>query len=402
MKQREDKVIGSAHHLWRRTLRWLHLPRGAHRAQLLVALACFAAPLALIPLARSQVSAAGAGKALWEPVASYPGGAVRQLALGRLGEDDALYAVSASGGLVASVDGGATWTYANTGLPRGRLQSLRLVALVVDARDPRVLYAGVESPGTAPRPMLYWTVDGGLHWQPRANLGRERVRALAMGADGRLYIATPTDLRRAVLQRVSDSALSEQERYERGHDDLRYPVVAAYGRQLQVVSLAAGFEAAGEGDSQTIALVGTTGGGLLQAPAVADAAEDADSRYVRECATVSAAAVLAGATTRLVAGTERGLFVSDDGGRRWTAVAGAPGETRITSLLAPSSRLDTLYVGGAGGVWISRDAGGSWEPLGEGLGRAAVVALALDERNGPAVLYAATYSGLWRLHGPAY
>jgi ligand-binding sensor domain-containing protein len=369
---------------------------------LLVALACFAAPLALIPLARSQVTAAGAGRALWEPVESYPGGAVRQLALGRLGKADALYAVSASGGLVASVDGGATWNYANAGLPRGHLQSLRLVALVVDTNDPGVLYAAVESLGMAPRPMLYWTVDGGLHWQPRAKLGRERVRALAMDAEGRLYIATPTDLRCAVLRHVSDSALSAQERHERGHDDLSYPVLAAFERQREVVSLTVGFGAAGEDDAQTIALVGTRGRGLLQVLAAVDAAEGADSRYVRERATVSAGAVLAGATTQLFAGTERGLFVSDDGGRRWMRVAGAPGETRITSLLAPASRPNTLYVGGVGGVWISRDAGGSWEPLGDGLGRAAVLALALDERNGPAVLYAATNGGLWRLRGTAY
>ncbi len=377
--------------LWRRVQRRLHPPRGIHRAELLVAVCVFALPLALVPYA--GLASGSTGGPMWQPVASYAGGnAVQHLAFGVLGGEAALYAADGASGIVASVDGGVSWTSANVGLPHGRLQSVRLVDLAVDATEIGVMYAAVDSPAPSPRPMLYWTVDGGRHWQPRANLGRERVQALATGAGAALYVATQADVRRATLQSDEGSPpTTPAARYAAGRDDLRYEVLGSLDAQAQVTL----FEAL----SDTLYL-GTREGGLqMLSPATAGAA--AQGWIVPgqlQGLTVYALCAVLGTPQTLYAGTSDGLFASNDAGQTWSGAGAALGDRPVLSLCAPAALPGVLLAGVAQtGVWISRDAGVTWSRYGTGMGRADVSRLVLDDRSLPWVLYAGTSEGLWRL-----
>jgi ligand-binding sensor domain-containing protein len=147
--------------------------------------------------------------------------------------------------------------------------------------------------------------------------------------------------------------------------------------------------------------VGAQGGGLTwltdEGLAASEALDD-DSRYVRQEATLYALCLHGAAPQRLYAGTERGLYASDDAGETWQRMGSALEGQRVLSLYTPPTASDTLLAGLAGsGVWFSQDDGLTWEPLGRGLGRVSVYALTLDELAVPPVLYAATSAGLWRL-----
>jgi photosystem II stability/assembly factor-like uncharacterized protein len=84
----------------------------------------------------------------------------------------------------------------------------------------------------------------------------------------------------------------------------------------------------------------------------------------------------------LLAAGEGGLFRSEDDGRTWQALGGAPG-----FLAWPSER--TLYLAdGAGALYVSADAGHSFTPIGEIGGQPAAL-VAEDERE----LYAALHDG---------
>ena len=86
--------------------------------------------------------------------------------------------------------------------------------------------------------------------------------------------------------------------------------------------------------------------------------------------------------SRVVAATERGLFVSKDEGRGWRPVNGD-----LAGLLAWPQRRALYLIGGDGQVLRSRDAGGSWQSQGSIGGQPAAFVAQEDE------LYAALADG---------
>ena len=78
--------------------------------------------------------------------------------------------------------------------------------------------------------------------------------------------------------------------------------------------------------------------------------------------------------------------------KRWTQLSG-PFDGRINTLLiGESDGVHTLYAGTEGGVFKSEDQGQSWIPCNNGLSNRLVRALAIDPDN-PNVLYAGTWNG---------
>ena len=63
------------------------------------------------------------------------------------------------------------------------------------------------------------------------------------------------------------------------------------------------------------------------------------------------------------AATAQGLLKSTDAGRDWLPVAGLPGDSKITGLLALSDNSGTLLAGTASGLFRTADAGRSWSPV---------------------------------------
>jgi photosystem II stability/assembly factor-like uncharacterized protein len=76
------------------------------------------------------------------------------------------------------------------------------------------------------------------------------------------------------------------------------------------------------------------------------------------------------------------LFRTDDFGKTWKSiVANLPAESPVHVVRADGRNPDLLYVGTEHGLFVSLDAGVSWQPLGTGLPSAAVVDLVVHPRD---------------------
>ncbi len=100
--------------------------------------------------------------------------------------------------------------------------------------------------------------------------------------------------------------------------------------------------------------------------------------------------------TTLYAGTEDGVYTSDDGGATWRAAGSGPFEVRAIGIdpVTPT----TLYAGTetVQGMFKSEDGGVTWRAINNGLGeRPFTYALAIDPAN-PQVIYAGTENGVYK------
>jgi len=399
--------------------------------QALLALVGFALPFALLPLSRAQGAAMR-----WERVSTYSGDlVVPRVVAGQSAQMRVLYVVGANSGIHLSVDDGKQWSQISGDLPQGALNQVRIVDIAVDLSDASLAYVVVESPPSVPRPMVYWTADMGLTWQPRASLRQERVRAIALDPlSGDPYVITTHDVLRAFVFEDSSKGLTPRERFARGIDDLHWLSISSFDGKTLATSLTINSQSAitlpaaaptsdserasrrpiierssngrgAKGTAEALVLyVGTQSRGLnivvdsaVVGPYLALAKEDEDTLYVRQEATVYALCADPHQPTRIYVGTDQGVYVSQDAGVSWRATAYPLRAQRILALLADPLRAGTLYAGLAGGgVYYSEDAGATWQPLGHGLGHASALSLAMSGSE-PRVLYAGTDSGLWRL-----
>ena len=139
------------------------------------------------------------GGGRWRPAGPFPllaGGAVpRPADVMSLAVDPAdprvVYAGTNFGGVLKSLDGGASWRTTNRGLPAPAYLGGRVfhpvVALVVNPRAPKTLYAAVAGTG------VFVSRDGAVHWRRLApGLAEPRVESLALvpGTRETLYAAT--------------------------------------------------------------------------------------------------------------------------------------------------------------------------------------------------------------------
>jgi len=261
------------------------------------------------------------GGASWRPSGPFPllaGGAVPRppdvmsLALDPA-EPGTVYAGTNFGGVLKSVDGGASWRTANRGLAaipyfRGRVFD-PVVALLA---RPSALYAALSGMG------VFVSRDGGARWERFApGLPEPRVESLAL-ADGTLYAATADGVFRSSGGPWTRAGL-------RGHW-LETVAVDARNRTVYAGALHEGvFASRDRGRSWSPA---NTGLGNL---------------YVR--------ALLADPRRpgRVYAATYGGVFSSTDAGRTWTALNSGLGHRLVQALALGAGPKPSLFAGTLGG-----------------------------------------------------
>ena len=85
-------------------------------------------------------------------------------------------------------------------------------------------------------------------------------------------------------------------------------------------------------------------------------------RKIAEAGPLSALATHPADPGLVYAGGADGLLRSDDGGRTWTEIGKGLPAAPITALAVAAEERGTVYAGVEGdGLWVSRDAGASWE-----------------------------------------
>jgi hypothetical protein len=104
---------------------------------------------------------------------------------------------------------------------------------------------------------------------------------------------------------------------------------------------------------------------------------------------VHALGVTSADTNVLYAGTDTGVYRSDNSGAGWQLASGGLPVTPVRALAVHPENAMIVYAGTDSGLFRSEDGGASWIPRGNGLEGTAVLKLAIDPRRGT-VLYAAT------------
>ncbi len=296
------------------------------------------------------------------------------------GDPQTLY-VGTGRGVFKTTNGGTSWEATSSELLANETAEERqhrndegyVYGLVVDRRDPNIVYAGTWEKG------VFKTTDGGRSWR---SIGLSAVSPLVLdprdpetiyaGAVG--AAAGPTSiLHRTGVFKSSDGGAS-------------WHVVGLRGTNVAALAL--------DPQHPETVYAGTDGKGLFK---------------TRDGGRTWRKAGLAGedigglilnpkSPENVYAESQRRIFLTSDGGRTWHALneGWVPGTWPSVLALDPSNPA-TIYAGtitavdGKGevgaGVFKSVDAGNSWRPVNGGLTDARVSAFALDPRS-PGAAYA--------------
>jgi hypothetical protein len=117
----------------------------------------------------------------------------------------------------------------------------------------------------------------------------------------------------------------------------------------------------------------------------------------------------------LYAGTNIGMFKSNDGGEIWSRAGIGPTSTDVVAIVIDPSNSDTLYMGSiggmtndsllnitVGGVFKSTDRGGSWILASNGLPNTPAISSLVIDPSSPNILYAGANLGINSNGGGVY
>lgn len=269
-----------------------------------------------------------------------------------------VYAATAWSGAFKSINGGASWTPASTGLP-----SVPVLALAIDPSSSATLYAGTGS-GQAygPGSGVFKSTDGGVSWVP-SGLSGQSVGMLLLDskAPATIYAGTGSSIFKS-----SNGGASWRE----------------IGSQLGTLAIDPVTTTTLYAGSYVGGLFKSTDGGESWAPVGTDPL------------VFNKILVDPSMPTTLYAGTGSGVAKSTDGGVHWVIFASV---RDVRALVIDPKAPATLYAnsGLQGGIVKTVDAGDHWAQVNAGLAASIVSSLALDPAD-PATLYAGTWSGIFK------
>jgi photosystem II stability/assembly factor-like uncharacterized protein len=307
-------------------------------------LACGALLAAFLPAAAHAAGTSGT----WVPLA--PGGS-RVQALASAAGSPTVYAATAQGGVFRTVDRGATWQEANSGLLGFDVQALAIAA------GGAPLYAATESG-------VFRSDDGAASWRATAFPGAATAVALAPGAPSTVYAAAAGS-----VYRSDDGGGGWTQVLTYAVDDPEPAALAVDAGSPQHVYFAT------TADVPEILISRSGGAAWRRVP------------YGIASRMLGLAADPAHPGT-VYAATDAGLLVSRNGGGSWAPVPGLPAGT-YTAVGFAIGAPGTLWAAtdkAVGRLWKSTDGGATWTFV---TAEAPLTAIAGDPLR-PQRVYAAT------------
>jgi photosystem II stability/assembly factor-like uncharacterized protein len=263
-----------------------------------------------------------------------------------------LYAGSGTGGAVSkSVDGGASWQPASTGLPASAKSSL-----AVDPTNPSVVYVGVNVGG------VFKSTDGGGTWNP-ANTGLLVTSVQSVTIDPQnpniVYASTSGAPPNGVFRSVNGGG-----NWNVMGTGLPNGIINTLAIDPQTPStIYAGTQ---------FGVYKTTNSGGNWAPM--------NTGFNPATPIINAVVINPQNTSRIFAGTGGvGVWKSEDGGGSWSPMTTGISSSAINDLVMDPLRPQVLYAATASaGVFRTRNGGESWTRFGVGLTANAIPSLAIS------------------------
>ena len=289
------------------------------------------------------------------------------------------YALVAAEGVYRSTDHGLTWSAANGNLPSDEWGRINVQAIAVDAAHPSVVYAGMgatERDEDARGAGLYRSDDSGTVWHDSGrDMGGTEVQAIATSYE---LEGTGSLVCVATTEGIYGS-VDEGRSWKR---------LNWRGRDVSISSIAI------HPEDPDIIYVGTRGDGLYGTGsggsswvAMNQGLHDLDVRDI---------AVSVAASHMMYLATSGGVYVSRDAGTTWEELDGPASDWCANTVVAHPMDENVVFVGlRYRSAHRSLDAGAHWVPVKRGLGELTVWSLAVDSRD-PAVLWAGTADGVYR------
>lgn len=291
-----------------------------------------------------------------------------------------LYAGTESG-ILKTTDAGGSWRALNSGLT-----AVRVMTLVVDARNPGTAYAGIQGQGVFKRTDATWraATSGLTNLETSAiAVDPQTPETVYVGTEGGIFkstdgAATWRRLKAPIRKTAAVSALAV---------DPQNPKTV-YANTIDYADFAVV-----SGGATESGVFKSTDGGITWRVAGRGLPYPGDAGLASPRDTSALTLDPLDPDTLYAYGEGPGLFKSTNGGATWRS-GGLP-RSSVDALAFHPERPATLYAGTDEGIYKSTNAGASWRAVNAGLSHTNVDALAIDPQH-PQTVYAGTDSGLFR------
>ena len=249
-------------------------------------------------------------------------------------------------GVLASQDGGKTFSGANSGFSQRLVQTLLL-----DRKQPQTLYAGVLNDKIYGG--VFVSKDDGASWQQQADgLGGRDVFVLAQAPDGAIYAGTNDG-----IAKLADG------KWQATGEVLTHTshkvVVREHKRRVTRTIDSAKKAGAIEGRVNGLDLDGDS----WYAATAKGVYRSTDSGTSWELTKLPAADYhyIDALGSHVIAGQRNSLMLSEDSGTSWKPIPLPSGLAGINALALSSD--GAVWTGGREGVFYSKDEGATWQPI---------------------------------------